>query len=191
MTHGRTLRAAFSLSLASLLCAAGPAQAGDLAFDLSDSAARADFMFAIPSTELTGDAGFLHDDNDGDVIFGGIQLVDDAGQGAEPFTVGLGLRAVNVDANTVDGMALAIGGFFNYVFPDYNRFAVAGYLYFAPSVTSFNDLDQYLEYGIRGDYRILKKASVYVGIRQVKADFATGVDSTIGDGLHVGISLKF
>jgi hypothetical protein len=190
MTHGRTLCAALGLALGTLLTA-GPAAAGDLDFDLSNNAARFDFRFPVTESGLEADLGILHHEKDGDMLFGGIQLVDDAGGGSEAFTVGLGVRAVSLDANTADGTAVAIGGFFDYVVPEYNRFAMGGYAYIAPAVTSFGDMERYLEYGVRAGYRVMKKASLYVGYRDVSADFIGGVDATIDQGLHAGISLEF
>jgi hypothetical protein len=189
MTHGRTLCAALGLVLGTLLAPA-ETRAGELDFDLSNSAARFDFRFPVTDSGLHGDVGILHHENDGDMIFGGIQLVDDAGGGSEPFKVGLGVRAVSIDANAADGSALAIGGFFDYVFPEYNRFAIGGYAYIAPKVTAFGDMERYLEYGVRADYRVMKRASIFVGYRDVSADFVAG-DATIDDGLHLGISLEF
>lgn len=190
MTHGRTLCAAFGLALAAL-AAPGTASAAAFDIDLSNNAARADYRFAITDSGLYGDFGLLHHENDGDMLFGGIQLVGDAGKGAEAFTVGLGARLVNIDANVIDGTALGIGGFFRYVVPEYNRFAFGGHVYIAPKVTSFGDMERYLEYGVRGEYRVMEKASVYLGLREVRADFVGGVDATIDDGLHLGISLEF
>jgi len=190
MNHGRTLCAALGLALGSLLTPAA-ASAGDLDFDLSNSAARFDFRFPVTQTGLHADVGILHHEDDGDMIFGGLQLVGDAGGGAEAFTVGLGVRAVTLDANGVDGSAVAIGGFFDYVQPDYNRFAFGGYAYIAPAVTSFGDMERYLEYGLRVEYRVMKQASLYLGYRDVSADFIGGVEATIDQGLHAGISLEF
>jgi len=192
MTSGRTPRATLAAALAfaaSIL--ALPALAADLDFDLSNSAAHLDYRFSITDTGLDADLGLLHHDDDGDVLHAGIILVGDAAQGAEPFTAGLGARAIVVDANVIDGTGIAIGGFFRYVMPDFNRFAIGGYAYLAPSVTSFGDLDRYMEFGVRGEYRVLDKASVYLGLRDVSADFAGFGDATVDDGLHVGISLEF
>jgi hypothetical protein len=188
MTPGRIVLAALALGLASGM--ASRAQAAQLDFDLSDTSARFDFRFDITDTGLKADVGLLHHEDDGDLLYGGILLVGDAAGGKEPFTAGLGLRLVNVDANTVDGSGLAIGGFVRYVFPDYNRFAIGGDAYISPSVTSFGDLERYFEYGIRGEYRLTKNAGMYLGLRNVKGDFGAG-DATIDEGLFVGISLEF
>lgn len=188
MTLGRIVLAALALGLASGL--APRAHAAQLDFDLSDTSARFDFRFDLTDTGLKADVGLLHHEDDGDLLYGGILLVGDAAEGKEPFTAGLGLRLVNVDANVVDGTGLAIGGFVRYVFPDYNRFAIGGDAYISPSVTSFGDLERYFEYGIRGEYRLTKSAGMYLGLRNVKGDFGVG-DATIDEGLFVGISLEF
>lgn len=190
MTHGRTLCAALGLALGALLTPTHAA-AGELDFDLSNSAARFDFRFQLTESGLFGDVGLLHHEDDGDMLFGGIQLVGDAGGGSEPLKAGLGARLVSIDVTGADGSAVGIGGFFNYVFPEHNRFAVGGYAYVAPKVTSFGDMERYLEYGLRADYRIMEQASLYLGLRDVSADFATLGDATIDDGFHLGISLEF
>ena len=185
MTTGRILLASLALGFAAV------ASASDLDFNLSNSAFRFGYAFPVTDTGLTADVGYLHNEDNGDLLHVGIQIVDDAGQGKEPFTVGLGVRAANVNGTGVNGTAVAIGGFFRYVFPEYNRFALGGAAYIAPSVTAFGDLDGYYEYGLRGEYRVLKRATLYLGVREVRGNFATGGNQTIDDGLNVGISLDF
>lgn len=189
MTLGRIVLAALALGLCSGM--ASTAQAAQLDFDLSDKAARIDYRFDVTDTGLKADVGLLHHKDDGDLLYAGIVLVGDAAQAEEAFTAGLGLRVAALDANAAgDGAALAIGGFLRYVFPDYNRFALGGDAYIAPSVTSFGDVERYYEVSLRGEYRLTKNAGLYVGAREVKGDFGTGY-ATIDDGLYVGISLEF
>ena len=185
MTLGRIALAALALGLASA------AQAAQFDFDLSDKSARLDYRFDLTDTGLKGDAGLLHHQDDGDLLHFGVLLLGDAAEGSEPFTAGLGVRAIVIDANLVgDGAGLAIGGMARYVFPDFNRFAIGGDAYIAPSVTSFGDMHRYLEYSLRGEYRITKAAGIYVGAREVKGDFGAGY-ATIDDGLYLGITLEF
>lgn len=189
MTLGRIVLAAFALGFVSGM--APTAQAAQLDFDLSDKSARIDYRFDLTETGLSADLGLLHHKDDGDLLYAGIVLVGDAGESAEPFTAGLGLRGAALDANAAgDGAALAIGGFLRYVFPDYNRFAIGGEAYIAPAVTSFGDVERYYEISVNGEYRLTKNAGLYVGAREVKGDFGTGY-ATIDDGLFVGISLDF
>lgn len=189
MTLGRIVLAALALGLCSSM--ASTAQAAQLDVDLSDKSARIDYRFELTDTGLKADVGLLHHKDDGDLLYAGIVLVGDAAQSTEAFTAGLGLRISAIDADAAgDGAALAIGGFLRYVFPDYNRFAIGGDAYIAPSVTSFGDLDRYYEVSLRGEYRITKNAGLYVGAREVEGDFGPGY-ATIDDGLFVGISLDF
>ena len=189
MTLGRSMLAALALGLASGMTPT--AQAAQLDFDLSDKAARFDYLFKLTDTGLSGNVNLLHHEDDGDLLALGVVLVGDAAEGKEPLTAGLGLRAIIIDANVAgDGTGLAIGGFVRYVFPDFNRFALGGDAYIAPSVTSFGDLNRYFEYSLRGEYRLTKNAGMYLGAREVQGDFGFG-NTTIDDGLFVGISLEF
>ena len=188
MTLGRIMLAALALGLFSGM--ASTAHAAQLDFDLSDTSARFDFRCGLTDTGLKADVGLLHHEDDGDLLYAGVLLIGDAAEGKEPFTAGLGLRLVNVDANVVDGTGLAIGGFVRYVLPDYNRFAIGLDAYISPSVTSFGDLERYFEFGIRGEYRLTKAAGFYLGLREVKGHFAVG-DATIDEGVFLGISLEF
>jgi hypothetical protein len=189
MTLGRIALALPALGLA--LGLASTAHAAQFDIDLSDTSARIDYRFDLTDTGLKGDVGLLHHQDDGDLAHFGIILIGDAAESAEPFTAGLGVRGFAIDANAAgDGVGIAIGGFVRYVFPDFNRFAIGGDAYIAPSVTSFGDVDRYFEYSLRGEYRITKAAGIYVGAREVKGDFGAG-DATIDDGLFLGISLEF
>ena len=189
MTLGRIALALPALAL--VLGLAPVAQAAQFDFDLSDKAARLDYRFDLTDTGLKGDAGLLHHTDDGDLLHFGIILFGDVTDTAEPFTAGLGVRAIVIDSpGAGDGAGIAIGGVARYVFPDFNRFAIGGDAYIAPSVTSFGDLHRYLEYSLRGEYRITKAAGIYVGAREVEGDFGAGYAS-IDDGLYVGITLEF
>ena len=189
MTLGRIALALPALAL--VLGLAPDAQAAQFDFDLSDKSVRMNYRFQLTDTGLQGDAGLLHHKDDGDLAHFGIILIGDAVDSAEPFTAGLGLRAIVIDANLAgDGAGVAIGGMARYVFPDFNRFAIGGDAYIAPSVTSFGNMHRYLEYSLRGEYRITKAAGIYVGAREVKGDFGTGYAS-IDDDLYVGITLEF
>jgi hypothetical protein len=168
------------------------ALAATLDVNLSDHAAQIGYRTALTQTGLHGDLGVLHHEEDGDLLSAGLHLVDDAVGGREPFTVGLGGRLyfVDTDAN-LSGSALALGAFFRYVVPNYNRFALGGNLHYAPGVTSFGDADKFYELGLRAEYRVLRRASVYVGVRRVRMDFEGAGSASIDRGINVGIGIEF
>lgn len=186
MYLGRIMLAALALGLSPL------AQAGDLDVNLNNDVVRLSYRFPLTDTGLAGDLGWLHHSDGGDLLHVGVMLIDEAGHGKEAFTAGLGGRVIRVDggAGGASGTALAIGGSFRYVFPDYNRFAFAGAAFLAPSVTSFADLEGYYEAMLRAEYRVLEHGSVYLGLRSISADFGPG-RSSIDDGLHVGVDIAF
>lgn len=171
----------------------GAASAASLDLSLANKAARIAYALPLTDTGLHGDFAVLHHEDDGDLFSAGLHLVDDAAGGTEPFKVGIGARLYAVDASAgPSGTALGIGGWGRYVVPQYNRFAVGGSLHIAPSVTSFGDASRLLELSLRGEYRILRRASVAIGWRRVELDFEGGPsDVKVDDGLHLGIGIEF
>lgn len=177
-----------ALALASLLLAA-PAQASTLDVNLNGDVVRGAFAFPAFGN-LTADVGLLHHQDDGDVIHFGLHLVDEAGAG-ESLIAGLGGRVVALDATGLDGQVIALGGFFRYTLPDYNRVGFSGHLYFGPDVIAFGDTSRYFEVAVRAQYNVLRQGHVYLGYRNIKADFELGPEVTIDSGLHVGLLVEF
>lgn len=181
------------LFAAVLAGAAGSASAGTLDLNLSNDAVR--FGAAQPLTEtgleLSGD--WLHHEDNGDVLGAGLLLVDEAEPRRGALTLGAGAKLVyvNGDGGDADGQALGIGGRFRYTWPTFNRFGVGGQLYYAPSVTAGGDLDRYLEAALRAEYRVLRNADAYLGVRSVRVGEEGGDTDTFESGLHAGIRLSF
>ena len=90
-----------------------------------------------------------------------------------------------------NGVAIALGAHFHYVWPSYNRFAIGGELYYAPSIVSFNHADRYMEFGVRAGYSVLRNAEIYVGYRHVAAAFTSSSTVTLDNTFMVGLSLTF
>lgn len=195
------------LPFITLVCVAytGATQASSLDLNLSDDAVFARFATPINNTGLEADVSFLHHEEDGEpdrnIAAVGFHLVADAAQGVTPFQVGIGAKLFFLDATVVEGGALGVGGHVRYTFPSYNRFAIAGNLYYAPDITSFGDTTKYLQFGIRAEYEILRQANVYLGYRRATAEFdftdagTPGLpgedDVTLTDGVFFGFSILF
>jgi len=183
MTSTRTL----------ILCGlllAGTAQAST--FDVNLNSDVVGLQATFPSTwgDLTWDVGLLHHRDDGDVVHVGLVLVDEASAG-EDLIAGLGGRLVTIDATNLNGQAIALGGFFRYTFPQYNRIGIAGSAYFAPDVLAFGDTSQYIEVDLRVQYNLLRRGNIYLGVRSVKADFGPLPTASIDSGAHIGIRIEF
>lgn len=167
--------------------------ASDLEINLNGNAVRAAFMAPITETGLYANGAFLHNDDRGDVANIGVHLLGDAGVGPNPLHAGIGgqFYFINPDAGNADGEAIALGGFLRYQLPQYNRIGFGGHVYYSPGVISFGDVDSFFEYGVRADYQVLRNANIYIGYRQVKADFGPGDFYNMDTGFHVGMQLTF
>ncbi|HET8552063.1 MAG TPA: YfaZ family outer membrane protein [Gammaproteobacteria bacterium] len=178
-----------------------------LDLNLDDNSARIAFNTPITPTGLYANAAFLYNQDRGDVFNAGVHLIGDAGVGPNPLHAGLGgqFYYINPDISGPpmdcpagcipfegpgSGEAIAIGGFVQYQLPRYNRIGFGAHIYYAPGIISFGGLDRMLEYGVRADYQVLRNANVYIGYRQIKADFGPGF-LDMDSGFHVGMQLNF
>src|SRR5690606_2834113 len=167
------------------------ASAEQLDFNLSGDA----FLLRFTNNATRGgaqvDYGLLHQEDDVYIGSLGLHLVDNAGTESSPFQVGLGGRLMFIDTDAASGGVIAIGAWGRYTFPAANRLAIAGNIHVAPSVKSFGDIEKYLEYGVRAEYEVLRNASLYLGYRDIEADFDVADDVELDDGLHVGMRFTF
>lgn len=176
-----------------------PAYADSIDFNLSDDAFSALYSNQLTRTgrnsALVGQAGILYRKDaygDHDVLVPGIGLLVTGNAGTPNVHAGVGARLVYINISSRNGMALAPGGRIHYSLPFYNRIGLGGHVYYAPNVVSTNDVDNYLAYGIRVDYEVLRNARVYAGYRQVKADFSgPGGYRDLDTGFHFGLHLFF
>lgn len=178
----------------SLILAAPAAQATTAELDLNDDAVRVDVRWESSSNSLEFGGGLLHHKDNGTLTYGSVHLVDIASGGdSDALQAGLGGKFVLLQEDRIDedGQAAAIGGFFRYTFPNYNRLGIAGSLYFAPSILSFGDLDRYVEADVRVQYNVLRKADIYLGVRNVNVDFGALGEGSVETGVHLGVHLEF
>ena len=179
-----------------LAVAALPAAADSLDFNLSSDAAKLSYTRDLGPEGLEAGAGLLHHDDDGEIFEGELHLVDRPEPGREALLLGIGgkVPVISDDRRDADGAALAIGGKLHYTLPMYNRAAVAADLYFAPSVTSVSDIDGYQEYAVRGEFKVLEDASVYLGYRNIELSYdgnSLGGDRDYEDGVYGGLRIDF
>lgn len=184
--------------LALCLClatATSVAQTTGTALDvnLNDDAVRLGFSWRLGDPKYLAELGWLYSDNKGDVIHGSFHLVDAASGSGTALQAGLGLRLVHArtDPGSVDGTALALGGFARYTLPNADRFNVGGYGYYAPDITSFGDQSEYYELGVRVGYSVLRDGDVYLGLRRIQAKYDGLSRFTFDSGLHAGFEIRF
>ncbi len=173
--------------------AAVPAFGSELDLGVNGDAFRLAFSSELGSGDLTWDAGWLHHDDNGDALHGGIYLGGEASSGTNPVRGGLGIRATLTDGDLSDqdGLNFALGGFFAYTLPTYDRFVVSGHAYYAPEVLGVGEIEKLQDYGLRLAYNVLKQADVYVGARYVRGDYEAAPSVRYDTGLHLGVALRF
>ncbi len=168
--------------------------ADSLDINVNDDAARLTFTRPFKQDTLQWDAGWMHHQDRGDVGHLGLHLKGKATVVKPEINAGLGGKFFwhDPDRSTDDdGYSLALGGFFSYTFPQYNRFGVGGHLYFAPDVLSFSDAEQYREIEVRGTYNVIQDADIYIAYRNIYAEYDDGSDVTLDTGFNIGIRIRF
>jgi YfaZ precursor len=167
----------------------GAAQAASVDANLNVDAVRVQATF--PSWgNLTADVGLLYDRDGGDVVHAGLMLVDEASAG-EDLIAGMGGRIVLVDTDSGQGQAVAVGGFFRYTFPSFNRMGISGQAYFAPDVLAFGDTTRYFELSLRVQYNLLRQGHLYLGWRKVSANYSLVPEANVDVGMHLGMRIEF
>jgi hypothetical protein len=179
-----------------LLGAAMPAAADQVDINFSGDAAAFSYIKPLQTEGLELGGRWLHDTEDGDIADANLHMVDRPEPGRNALVLGIGgkLPAIMDDVRDADGAALAIGGKLRWTLPEYNRAAVAGSIYYAPSATSMSDIDGYQEYSVRGEFQLLEDANVYLGFRHIELSFdkdSDGADRDFEDGVYAGFNIDF
>lgn len=180
------------------LAVALPVHAEILDLNISENALAAGFSGplsrAMPSVNGQYDFGAIYRANSkGDLknFHGGVLLTGDTGAKDVNLVAGLGLRALVTDSRSNQGAAVAFGGQLEAKLPFANRINTRVSAYYAPSMTSFSDLDSYREVAASVGYEVIRNGTVYGGWRNVREDFDPAGKYTVDNGFHAGFRLKF
>ncbi len=104
-------------------------------------------------------------------------------------TIGGRLYYGRADDHSIGGMGL--GGDLALMPEAWNGFGIGAYLYFVPSVITFNDADGMHEVGVTANFQVTSQALVQLGLQQIKVDLKDAPDRTIDEGLYLGVNLQF
>lgn len=177
------------LTTALVALALAPAvQAGALDLSLSDETFSANYSTTMASHGAGLDVGWLHHVDNGDVLSAGLLVEQSAGNND---SYALGGQAVAILNDVDDAYAVALGGRFNVGLPMDPKIRVGGHLWVAPKVTSFNDADGYLDYGVHVGYQALQRGEIYVGYRYTSVGYENHVDVRPSENVQVGMNLRF
>ena len=181
------------LALVAALLFAAPAAANELKLSFNGDALRIEFDRPFTGSALQWGVGWLGNSDEGNVIHGNLNLTGKMAEGQNPLTGGVGLRVAytNGELSNQDGLGVAIGGFFRYAFPAIDRLFVGGHAYFAPSVLSIGEMDQYQDLEARIGYNILREADIYLGLRYVEGQYEKQRKAEFDSGFILGVALRF
>ena len=185
----------FVVSLLGISVACAQVFADEVDLSLNADALRLQYVYELESTGLNFDGGWLHHTDNGDVLHGGVHLVDLASSGGrDKVEAGIGGRVVYTDGEfrNQSGFAAPIGGFVRWTPRAIDRLSVGGSLYFAPSILTLGDMDKYQEYTLKVSYNVLRQADIYIGARYVRGDYDKGApDARFDTGMNIGMSLRW
>jgi hypothetical protein len=87
-------------------------------------------------------------------------------------------------SNVMHGLALG-GGIDIFI---NSSFFLTGQLFYAPDIVTGGDFNNYIESSLQANFQIMRNASMYIGYKQLEADFETPKDRTreFYDGAYVG-----
>ncbi|MFT2111460.1 YfaZ family outer membrane protein [Marinomonas sp. 2405UD68-3] len=181
----------WSVSIATGLFLSMGLSAATFEGSLSDQSIKADISISQDSYFL--DIGGMHDTEEGSYGYIGAHIEDTDTSEDYPVQIGLGARllAVDADLNGSDsGIVIGLGGFYRYTLPKANRFSLYGEFYYAPQVLSFENVDDLYQAEVRGEYRTLRNAKVFVRYGLTSIDFSK-FDSNhkMNKSFGLGISL--
>ncbi len=178
-------------AIATLACAAN-VQAHTLDLGINDDAFALDYSTQIPKSELNVGAGTIHHKDDGDLFYASLFVADSVNK-ETGLLAGLGGRAYYIDSETLgaDGKALGLGGFLNWDIPSVPNLSLRGDLYYAPDVLTFDEIENFIDFSARVQYRIIEQAWVYAGYRRAELEDELGNDANIEEGAMLGMMIWF
>ncbi len=187
-----------ALALAGALTGfAAPAAADAIDINLNDDAALLRYLAYDGRAGNFGkremDVGLLYTterDKDYIAMFGA-QLIAEAGAGIPELEAGLGLKVFGIRYDSDSIFSLAIGGQLKYSLPPYRRFVVGVEGYYAPNVVTSSPADNFSFLSAYAGYEVVPEALLYLGYRDVRADLRRVGDTTIDDGVHLGVRFGF
>jgi hypothetical protein len=140
---------------------------------------------------LYGGAGFLHEEDKGEVIFLDLVAMDDLRSGDHAFTGGVGGKIIVLipRGSRDEAGTLTLGGFVNYQIPTLRALSVQGELYYGPSVTS-NNVDGMGYYRAALELEVIERAKLHIGYRKIEAKYGNARFDA-DEGINVGIKLEF
>ena len=165
--------------------------AADADLSLTNDSAKGQVNFFETTSDIQLGAGYTY--HEGSRHIGNIDFHAQGrtALGNLPTTAGLGVKAIGWDDDRLDGGAVGLGGFATVNIPNAPGLSFTGGLHYAPSILSFGDSDDMTSLELRGNYRVIRNAEVFVGYRYLNTDFEGRGDLNLDEGVMAGMKLFF
>jgi len=112
------------------------------------------------------------------------------------FSIGLGVKANSTKLDNKDFVSVPLGLEASYKIPasEYIPMYVGGSIYHAPSVLSFEDAENFMEYRVNFDLEVIKNGRVTIGYRSLDTNYETNNDTynfNYNKSAYVGFKFAF
>lgn len=184
-----------SVSLAVGVLSSAAQASSEIELGLSDHTIEVQYSADI-NERAQANAQWIHHEDNGN--FGAVGFYGKGENKPISGTLGAKLFTLDFDDNNPndnhdndgEGQGLALGGKVKVDLIE--RVAVEADLHFAPSVTSFGDVDNMVMFGTRITGNIFQGTSVFLGYRNVKASMNHSNDKAkLHEGLFAGLRINF
>lgn len=188
----KTSSFAYSLIGAAAVSALASSQAlaGSLDVDINSDNLVGQYHFSDKNARLGLSGALALTDDKGEVFHFTVRTQGNLA-GEQNIRGGFGGRLYAFEPENSDGFqSLALGGFLDITVPQHPELSIGTELYYGPSITTTDDVDNVREFMVRVSYQLFQNAAVYLGVRNIEAEQGD-FDYEFVEGGHLGFSLQF
>ncbi len=163
----------------------------ELNLSVSDESFRVNYSVDFQGNDISSDLDyFYNEDVEVGLLGAGIYVSGRSNASTGRQTAGIGTRLFHADLDGPNGSALSFGGFIKHRLSQANLLSVRASLFKAPGVTSFDRVEDYLEFTLSLEYQLLDSADLYLGYRDLEVDFGDG-DVDLDETFILGLIMRF
>jgi len=165
-----------------------------LEFTVGDKSASLNWGMTVGATNVGRtevNLGVLYNEDKNFLGEIGLLVVDVAGTKSPGLMIAIGPNFYFATGDKGDVAAIGLGGELRYKLPSLNRLFFGFIGYYAPNIVTFSDSDNFYELGANIGYEILPTADIFLGYRNIVADFGNLGDEKFDESFHFGMRFRF
>lgn len=183
---------AYRIPFVVLSLIATPLYAADVDLSLTNDSVKGQVNFFDTNSELQLGTGYTYHEGSRHIGNVDFHAQGRTALGNLPTTAGIGMRGYAWEDDSLDGGAVALGGFATVNVPDVPGLSFHGSAHFAPSILSFGDSEDITSIELRGSYRVIRNAEVFAGYRYLNTNFEdVSGDVNLDEGVLAGMKIFF